>query len=669
MTQNVLADSGLHRMQSEKKDDVKDLQKPVHSKLRKTHGYFSAQDPALHAAIEQSSQYLLGLQKDDGHWCGELGADSTLESDYVMFMHYLGDVDLDKQERLVRYVLSLQCEDGGWNIYPGGPSEINATIKAYTALRLYGMQQDDPILTNARDVILQLGGIPACNTYTTIYLALIGGIEWEDCPCIPPEILFLPDFFYINIYEMSSWSRAILVPLSIIYAHKPVHRPFPGFNMNELFPFSQGELLAGRQPQNWWDKFFMGVDSTLKALERSPVKPLRNKALRMAENWLLDHFQNSDGLAAIYPGMMNAIIALDCLGYDSDHPVFRRELGKFKELEYPTGKYLKMQPCFSPVWDTAISAFALAQAGLDVDHEALRKAGDWMVKNEVRYKGDWTVTVPGLEPGGWAFEYQNEFYPDIDDTAMVLLALDRIQTNDPEKTAAAMERGINWVLGMQSDNGGWGAFDKNNQKEILSKVPFADHNAMLDPPSVDVTGRILEMLGVRGYTADHPSVQKGLRYLRREQELDGSWYGRWGVNYIYGTWQTLRGLGALGIEETQPMVRRATTWLKSVQNDDGGWGESCLSYDDPTTKGQGVSTPSQTAWAIMAFVAAGDLQAVELHRGLRYLVETQNVDGSWDETVFTGTGFPKVFYLAYTMYRNYFPLMALGEYQRAVASI
>ena len=623
----------------------------------------------LETAIERSQSYLLSLQRPEGYWVGELMADSTLCSDMIAYHHWNGKVDKEWERKAVRHILSMQLPDGGWNIYHGGPSEVNATIKGCLALKLAGMPETDRRLLKARQVALSLGGVPRMNTFSRLYLALLGLFPWDYVPTIPAEVLLIGKWFHVNFWEMSSWTRSMLVPLSIINHFKPT-RPPHNISLGELYPegYHERDLALRPDPQGFtWRNFFIWLDKLHKFAEwfaRNNVHPFRQRALRKAEQWMLERFEGSDGLAAIYPAMLNALIALKVLGYPDDHPAVLRAERELKRLEHETADDVRIEPCFSPVWDTAIVAICLHESGVSENHPALQKAGGWLISKEIRFRGDWQYKNPtDVEPSGWAFEYENKWNPDVDDTAMVLLALRKIPTRDPKPRDEAFKRGLDWIMTFQCRDGGWGAFDKDCTKNILEKVPFADHNAMLDPECADITARILELLGYEGVDRSHPQVQDAICFIREHQEEDGSWYGRWGVNYIYGTWQVLRGMRALNWNMNEPWLLKARAWLESVQHTDGGWGERCNTYDDPVFKGQGPSTASQTAWAVMGLCTFDEPDLPSLVRGIEYLIRTQNEDGSWTEHETTGTGFPKVFYLKYDMYRNAWPLLALATYR------
>lgn len=632
-----------------------------------------ATDPVLAGvlqAVRRTTDYFLRTQHAPGYWWAELTADSTLESDYILLQLWLHPpVDgvwtpptRARIDRAAESILARQLPDGGFNIYPQGPAEINATVKAYFALKLAGVAYDDPRLARARDRILAMGGIQAANSYVKINLSLFDLYPREHAPSIPPEIVLLGNF----IYQMSSWTRAIVIPLSLVHASaRP--RPAPaGFDLGELFlpgvswdiPIETGRLT--------WRNMFLRLDKALKLWERYGPKSIRRRALRKAEKWMLERTRYTDGLAAIYPPMMYVIMALDLLGYPPEHPDRVEAEKQFDALLVDDGERFFFQPCFSVVWDAAIAAFALGETS-EPPAAALRRCADWLLTKEVRRKGDWSVKRPDTEPSGWYFEFANEFYPDIDDTAMVLLALSRARASESQAQQACERRALKWLLDMQSKDGGWAAFDVDNNWRSLSFVPFADHNAMLDPTCPDITGRVLEALCAHGYDRSHQAVRRGIDYLVRSQEQDGSWYGRWGVDYIYGTCFALRGLASAGVNDREPYIQRALEWVRSIQNFDGGWGESCESYKQASYV-PAPSTPSQTAWAVLALLAGGDTTSTSLQDGIEYLIRTQNTDGTWDEALATGTGFPQVFYLCYHLYRNSFPLLALNTFVKVKSS-
>lgn len=629
---------------------------------------YAAADEEITQAIARAQENLLHQQKPDGHWCGELIVDSTLCSDYIVFMHWCGDVDTQLQRRCVRHILKRQLPDGGWNIYHGGPSEINASVKAYFALKLAGYSVDAPFMREARASIMRRGGIPQMNTFSKLYLALLGQFPWKYLPAIPLEIVLLPRWAPFHIYKMSSWSRAMLLPLAIINHFKPT-RILPGEKqLHELYPLGteQSDLRLPRSEKFWtWRNFFLRLDDTLKFLQPLRIRPLRRRALEQAERWMLERIgEGSDGLAAVFPAMLNCLIALRTLGYSKTNPVYAKAEKDFAGLFVDDPEDFRIQPCLSPVWDTAITTISLVESGLPAEHPALQKAAEWLVNKEVRIRGDWAVNNSYPQASGWAFEYNNVYYPDTDDTAMVLMALRLIRPQELQALDELFRRALNWQLSFQCRDGGWAAFDKDVTTPWLEDMPFADHNAILDPTCSDLTARTLELLGYIGFDSKSRSrsIRDAIQYLIDTQNEDGSWYGRWGVNYIYGTWQVLRGLRAIGQDMTQDWILRGRDWLESCQNNDGGWGETCGTYDDPSTKGIGESTASQTAWAVMGICACGDLDRPSIQRGLRFLLGSQKFDGSWDEDQITGTGFPRTFYLKYDMYRQNFPLLALATY-------
>jgi squalene-hopene/tetraprenyl-beta-curcumene cyclase len=624
---------------------------------------------ACQTALQRSQNYLLSIQKPEGYWVGELMVDSTLVSDMVAYHHWDRSVDKEWQRKAVNQIFSMQLPDGGWNIYYGGPSEVNATIKAYLALKLAGVPVTDPRMLKARALARSFGGVPRMNTFSKLYLALIGLYPWEYVPTIPCEVLLIGKWFHVNFWDMSNWSRAMIVPLAIINHFKPTH-PVK-VDLDELYPegIHERDLALAPDPEKIsLRNFFLWLDRLHKLAEwfaEHSIHPFRKTALKKCEQWMLERFEGSDGLAAIFPAMLNSVIALKSLGYKDDHPVLKRELQELKRLQHEEVDSVRIEPCFSPVWDTAIVAICLRESGVPATHPKMKQAAEWLMEKEIRLRGDWHHKNPAkVEPSGWVFEYNNQWNPDVDDTAMVLLALRLIPTDNPARRDECFQRGLKWMMTFQCKDGGWAAFDRDCTKNILEKVPFADHNAMLDPECADITARILELLGYENWSRSHSQIQEALDYVKAEQEEDGSWYGRWGVNYIYGTWQVLRGMRALNLDMNETWLQRGRAWLESVQLADGGWGERCNTYDDPVFKGQGPSTASQTAWAVMGLCAFDDPENPALKRGIEYLCRTQNTDGSWTEHETTGTGFPKVFYLKYDIYRNAWPLLALATYKQ-----
>jgi squalene-hopene/tetraprenyl-beta-curcumene cyclase len=620
-------------------------------------------------AIDRSRDFFLTTQAAEGFWVGELQSNVTIIAEYIMFQYFLGRRDPKRLRKAVRHILRAQLPDGGWNIYFGGPSELSASVEAYFALKLAGRPADAACMKKARQLIIAKGGVEQSRVFTKINLALFGQYSWEGIPSMPVEMMFLPTGFYFNIYEFSSWSRSVIVPLMIIFAQKPQVKldGFPG--IDELYSSPPDQRQAAVQ---WseelvsWRNFFVLADRALKILERRTIPAVRAAAIRRAEQWILDHQDITGEWGGIMPAMMNSVLALLSLGYRPTDPVIVKGLEAIERFGIETNSEFRLQSCVSPVWDTAITVIALAESGLHPTHPALTKAADWLVGKQVLRKGDWAVKNRKGKPGGWSFEFFNDFFPDNDDTAMVLLALRHVRVADEQTLKEACQRGLAWLLSMQCDDGGWGAFDMNNNRRLLNRIPFADLESLLDPSTSDVTGRVMELLGRLGYPRQHPMIRRALRFLRKDQSEDGSWYGRWGVNYIYGTWAVLTGLRALGEDFSQGYIRRAMHWVERCQNPDGGWGESCETYANPQTKGRGTSTPSQTAWAVMALIESGQVHSPAVELGIRFLIEHQQTDGTWAEEEYTGTGFPKHFYINYHLYRNYFPLMALARYRSTV---
>jgi squalene-hopene/tetraprenyl-beta-curcumene cyclase len=620
-------------------------------------------------ALESARLAALALQEkqfDEGYWCGDLTADSTLQSDYILLQMWLYPAAPDgswnpptmaKIQKAAQAILEAQRLDGGWNIYEPGPSEINATVRAYTMLKMIGRDINEPRMKKARELILRMGGIQACNSYTKLNYSLFDLFPRRYVPTIPPEILIIPGNV---LYEMSSWTRTIIVPLSLVQAIGGT-RPTPGGRRIDELVHPHRKMALARKDRI--ANLFIQADKLFKRWERKGVQAIRGRAIRAAENWMLNRLQYTEGLGAIYPAMMYAIMAMDALGYERDHPDLELAIRQFDDLILESDRSLIFQPCKSPVWDTAIAAFSLGEHG-DADPTAMTRCADWLLSKEIRRKGDWAAKRPDLRPSGWAFEFANEFYPDIDDTAMVLLALLHARASDPERQARAEERAVNWLFGMQSSDGGWAAFDVDNNWQVLNKVPFADHNAMLDPTCPDITGRVLECLCRRGFDHTHEPIFRAVRYLLGQQEPNGSWFGRWGVNYVYGTFLAIRGLQSSGAPEVAPAIARASHWLREVQNPDGGWGESCMGYETMRFE-PADSTPSQTAWALLGLIAAGEDGSAAVRDGIRWLRKHQRPDGTWEEKNTTGTGFPNVFYIRYHLYRDYFPLLALTTYAKA----
>ncbi|MGB0909025.1 MAG: squalene--hopene cyclase [Nitrospirales bacterium] len=630
------------------------------------------------ALLRGESWFLNNQNREVGYWVAELEADTTLTSEYLMLRKFLSRVDQERERKAVRYLIESQLEDGGWPIYSGGPADQSASVKAYFALKLSGVSLDEPFMNKARERILKNGGVVTANVFSKITLALFGQYSWRGVPSMPAEIMLAPQWLYFNLYAVSYWSRVVIIPLLIIFAQRPLCRIPREQGIEELFVEPSDQINFSNEPPFktdtcWfsWRNFFVWLDSVLKLYELYPIPSLRKKAVKKAEVWMLEHMQGEGGLGAIYPAMANSIVALLALGYSADHPMVVKALKEIEDLEVYAPSQdggsqrgtLHLQPCISPVWDTALTLDMLVEHGLKKDHPALLRAASWLRSRQTTRVGDWIVSAPHARPGGWYFQGENDWYPDVDDTAAVVIALSKLESEIPSDRDDAIRSACEWTLAMQGTDGGWGAYDKDNNRLIFNKIPFADHDALLDPSTSDLTGRCLEMLGTLGYDHTHPAVGPALEFLRREQEDNGSWYGRWGVNYVYGTWCVLSGLQAIDIDMSSPWIQRSVTWLETVQNQDGGWGESCMSYADPAFAGQGESTASQTAWALMGLLAAGVTDSISVIRGVNYLLRQQRADGVWDEPFHTGTGFPRVFYLRYHGYFKYFPLWALAMYR------
>jgi squalene-hopene/tetraprenyl-beta-curcumene cyclase len=628
-------------------------------------------EEALDQAIAEGTACLLAAQEPAGFWVHELEADATITSEHLLLRRWLGISDASSETKAARHLFSIQLPDGGWPVYAHGPANVSATVKAYFALKFCGIPPTDPRMARACQRSRELGGITRVNIFTKILLALFGEYPWDGVPCMPVEIVRLPHWFYFNLYEISYWSRTVLVPLLIIFAYRPV-RPVPAAaRLDELYlvPREQADCSLPRDPRPFtWRNFFLMVDRLLRVFDRLCPRRWRQHAIQAAERWMLERMQGSGGLGGIFPAMANSLIALTCLGYSLDHPLVQKALREIEALRVETPETLRVQPCVSPIWDTALTINTLVEAGLPSDHPALVRAGEWLLGCQTTRPGDWRLKTPATPPGGWAFQFENEFYPDVDDSAVVLMALRKIRLPDEEAKTRSIARGLNWVMALQSRDGGWGAYDKDNNRVIFNLIPFADHGALMDPSTEDLAGRALEALGHLGFCPDEPAAARAIRFVQASQQRDGSWYGRWGVNYLYGTWSVLAGLRSIGEEMGQPYIKKAVAWLLSRQNPDGGWGESCYSYDDPRTAGMGKSTASQTAWALLGLLHAGEADHPAVARGIRFLLETRAADGLWDEAEFTGTGFPRVFYLRYRGYPKFFPLWALALYRRQRAA-
>ena len=605
--------------------------------------------------------HLLARQDDQGWWKGDLETNVTMDAEDLLLREFLGIRD----ERILRaaanFIRAQQREDGTWATFHGGPGELSTTIEAYVALKLAGDDPATPHMSRASEWIRENGGVARSRVFTRIWLALFGWWRWEDLPELPPELIYLPKWFPLNIYDFGCWARQTIVPLTVVSALRPVH-PAP-FRIDELHRDPARPLPPVRMaPATTWDGAFQRIDRALHAYRRVAVKPLRRAALKDASRWIIERQENDGCWGGIQPPAVYSLIALRLLGYDIDHPVLRAGLESLDRFAvWPDEDTRMVEACQSPVWDTCLASIALADAGLPGDHPALVKAADWMLSEQIVRPGDWSVRRPQLPPGGWAFEFHNDNYPDIDDTAEVALALRRVDHPDPTRVDRAVGRAVRWNLGMQSGDGAWGAFDVDNTSKFPNRLPFCDFGEVIDPPSADVTGHVLEMLAAEGREGE-PRARKAISWLLAEQESNGAWFGRWGVNYLYGTGSVVPALVAAGMPVSHPAIRRAVRWVESVQNDDGGWGEDLRSYIDAEWVANGTSTPSQTGWALMAMLAAGERDSPAVERGIAWLAEQQREDGYWDEPFFTGTGFPWDFSINYHLYRMVFPLTAVGRY-------
>ena len=618
-------------------------------------------------AIRKSHAYYIEEQRKDGYWLYELESNVTITAEYLMLLHFLGSKDAARDKKIAQHILKNQRIDGTWAIHWGGNGDLSTTVEAYFALKLAGFSAEDLPLRKARAFIIESGGLEASRVFTKIFLALFGEFNWKAIPSIPVEINLLPSWFPINIYNFSSWARSTLVPLSAVLDRKP-SRPLPEkTSVSELYkePGKIPPVTTQKLSPLSWKRFFIILDHLIKALEDLPVRPFREKALKKTEQWVHEHQEQSGDWGGIQPAMVNAILALSALGYGMAYEPVKKGLEALENFTVEKDDEMILQSCISPIWDTALTALALLYSGMDRDHPAINRACKWLVSKQIFCKGDWSVKRPDLQPGGWAFEFDNNWYPDVDDTAVVLMLLNRY-ADQPFVTPDSLQSGLRWILGMRGKDGGWGAFDVDNNLGILNQLPFGDLEAMIDPSTPDLTGRVLELLGLVGFSTSHDIVRKAIRFLKKKQEEDGTWWGRWGVNYIYGSSAVLVGLGSVGENMSKSYIQKTVKWFKGHQNIDGGWGECCESYDKAHLKCQGWSTPSQTAWALLALMASGESTSEEVHKGIRYLLHKQQPDGTWEEEFFTGTGFPKYFMIRYHNYRNCFPLMALGKFNKLI---
>lgn len=604
---------------------------------------------AARLALERGRDHLLSLQDAEGWWKGELETNVTIDSEDLFLRFHLGILEPRSTEATARWIRSKQREDGSWATFFGGPADVSTTVEAYVALRLAGDHAEAEHMRRAATYVRESGGVEATRVFTRMWLALLGLWSWAEVPVILPEQNLFPVRAPLSVYSFGCWARQTIVALSVSRALRPAS-PVP-FTIDELVTGVVPEVPAG----DFWSRMFVVLDWALRHYERRPVGPLRRRALRSAERWIVERQERDGSWGGIQPPWVWSIVALRALGYPLDHPVLERAFDGLDRFTVEDEKGRRLEACQSPVWDTALAAIALLDAGLPPEHEAVEQAAEWLAGREVLVRGDWAVKRPKLPVGGFPFEFANDNYPDVDDTAVVVLALRRAAG---DRFEGPCERGLAWALGMQSRGGGWGAFDAENTSRLAARLPFCDFGAVTDPPSADVTAHMVELLAFEEF-AETPAARAGIEFLLREQEPDGSWFGRWGANYVYGVGAVVPALAAAGLAQHES-VRRAIAWLERVQNDDGGFGEDLRSYREPDWRGRGASTASQTAWALLAFHAAGeDGDAVE--RAVRWLVDTQRPDGGWDEPYFTGTGFPGDFYLNYHLYRQVFPVMALGR--------
>lgn len=615
----------------------------------------AASAPPVQATLDRAVDHLLSLQSPEGWWKGELETNVTMDAEDLLLRQFLGIRTEEQTQMSARWIRSKQREDATWGNFWGAPADLSTTVESYAVLKMAGDPVDAEHMVRAREYILDAGGLERTRVFTKIWFSLFGLWSWDDVPVMPPEMMLLPPSVPLNIYDFACWARQTVAALTVVSAYKPI-RPVR---------FTLDELRTGTPPEPFepvasWPGAFQRLDKVLHAYERRPSSALRRAALKKAERFIVDRQEADGSWGGIQPPWVYSLMALNLLGYPVDHPLIQKGLEGLDSFTIVEGDQRRLEACQSPVWDTALALIGLGDAGFAPDHPAIERGAQWLLGEEIRQRGDWAIRRPHLEPGGWAFEFQNDWYPDIDDTAEVVLALRRASLPGLEEAVA---RGVEWTIGMESRDGGWGAFDADNVQELIRKLPFCDFGEVIDPPSADVTAHVVEMMAVEGL-ASHPAAQRGVEWLLREQETDGSWFGRWGCNYVYGTGAAVPALVGAGIAPDHDSIRHAVRWLEQVQNADGGWGEDMRSYDDPERwSGRGESTASQTAWALMALHAAGEREGAA-ERGLRWLGETQLESGTWDEPWYTGTGFPGDFYINYHLYRLVWPVSALGRFAR-----
>ena len=621
----------------------------------------------LDYTLDRAQKSLIALQKPDGYWQAPLEANGEMNAEYIIFSHFMDIVDPELEPRLKKHLLDLQNPDGSWSLYPGGEGYLSTSIEAYFALKLAGLRAGDEPCMQARRWILSKGGIENCGTLARFYLAAMGQVGWEATAAIPIELAMFPNWFFFNIYELSSWARGTLMALMYLQAARPVKQIDYVAGVLELFiqppHFTKFKQPRGKKLVSLRNALNV-ADKGLRIFDRHHLPTMRARAMRFVENWILEHQEGNGTWGGIEPCYLLSAMALKANGYRNDHPVLKKALDGIKELIWHFDDYSMFQPCVSPNWDAALAGRALLDSELPGNDESIKKVARWFIDNQIFKKGDWSIKRPDLEPGGWAFEFYNDWYPDVDDSAVILSVLAEAEVDDAAAKERALAAGANWVMGMQSEDGGFAAFDVDNDSTWLNNIPLADVEAVTDPSCPDLTGRVLEMMAGVGYRVDHPVAKRAIEWLKKNQSPEGSWWGRWGVNHIYGTFSALSGLCKIGVDINEPWIKRAVAWLKSKQNEDGGWGESPLSDKDASWRGRGTSTASQTAWAMIGLLAGEDGISDQLMRGAQFLAERQNEAGAWDESEFTGTGFPNHFYLRYHMYAHYFPLMALGRFRK-----
>ncbi|MBW4634475.1 MAG: squalene--hopene cyclase [Iphinoe sp. HA4291-MV1] len=618
-------------------------------------------------AIAKSQNYLLSIQDPTGYWWAELESNVTITAEVVL-LHKIWGTDRERPlHKVEAYLRSQQREHGGWELFYGDGGELSVSVEAYMALKLLSVPETDPAMIKARKFIIERGGISKTRIFTKLHLALIGCYNWRGIPSLPPWVMLLPSNFLFNIYEMSSWARSSTVPLLIVIDRKPVFLTDPAITLDELYAEGIEQVRYELPSKGDWTDLFITLDHTFKLAETLNLVPFREEGIQAAERWILERQEATGDWGGIIPAMLNSLLALRALDYDAADPIVERGLRSVDNFAIETTDIYRIQPCISPVWDTAWAMRALVESGLASEHPAVVRAGEWLLSKQILDYGDWAIKNRKGKPGAWAFEFDNRFYPDVDDTAVVVMALNEVKLPNEKLKAVAIARAVNWIASMQCQPGGWAAFDKDNNQDWLNQLPYGDLKAMIDPNTADVTARVLEMLGIGHLLIETRNLEQSINYLIREQETEGCWFGRWGVNYIYGTSGVLCALSLIAPEKTGLSIERGAAWLVGCQNSDGGWGETCYSYNDPALKGQGPSTASQTAWAILGLIAAGQATGKfakpAIEKGISYLLETQQSDGTWYEADFTGTGFPGHFYLKYHLYQQYFPLLALGRYQ------